>query len=58
MTYDICCEAFGEKSVISEISRDMRKFFPNFIYPEGAPSINSPVRKVRGFDRSCTRYIG
>lgn len=58
MTYEICCEIFGNKNIISEISRDMRKFFPNFIYPEGAPRIDSTLKKVKGFDRSSIRYIG
>jgi hypothetical protein len=58
LTYEISCEAFGKSSLVAEISKDMRKFFPNFIYPEGAPRINSPVRKIKGFDRSNIRYIG
>ena len=58
LTYEICCEVFGENSVISEISRDMRKFFPNFIYPEGAPKIDGPIKLVKDFDKSNIRYIG
>ncbi len=58
LTYEINFKIFGEKSLITEISRDMRKFFPNFIYPEGAPKINSPVKLVKDFDKSNIRYIG
>ena len=57
-TYKICCDVFGKKSLTAEISKDMRKFFPNFCYPEGSPRIDSPVKKVKGFDRSSIRYIG
>ncbi len=58
LTYEISCEIFGENSLIAEISRDMRKFFPNFIYPEGAPKIDAPVKLVKDFDKSNIRYIG
>ncbi|MFH0929143.1 MAG: hypothetical protein V1818_02175 [Candidatus Aenigmatarchaeota archaeon] len=58
LAYEISKEIFGEKNVVTEISKDIRKFFPNFVYPEGAPKIEEPVRLVKGFDRSCTRYIG
>jgi hypothetical protein len=58
LTHQISCEAFGSDSDIAEISRDMNKFFPYIIYPEGAPKIDSPVKMVRDFDRSSIRYIG
>jgi len=58
LTYEISCEIFGKNSLITEISRDMRKFFPNFVYPEGAPRIDEPVKLVRDFDKSNIRYIG
>lgn len=58
LTYEISCEIFGSDSLMAEISRDMTKFFPNFIYPEGAPRIDGPVKLVKDFDRSSIRYIG
>jgi hypothetical protein len=58
LTYQVSCEIFGRDSVIAEISMDMRKFFPNLIYPEGAPDVNAPVKIVKDFDRSSIRYIG
>jgi hypothetical protein len=58
LTYEICCEIFGDNNVITQIAKDMRKFFPNFIYPEGAPRIDAPVKLVKDFDKSNIRYIG
>jgi len=58
LTYEICCEIFGDNSIISEIAKDMNKFFPNLIYPEGAPKIDKPLRLIKDFDRSSIRYIG
>lgn len=57
LTYKMSCEIFGSNSLIAEVSRDMRKFFPNFIYPEGAPRING-IKIVKDFDKSSIRYIG
>ncbi|MFH1229194.1 MAG: hypothetical protein V1678_02085 [Candidatus Aenigmatarchaeota archaeon] len=57
-THDISCKVFGKSSVIAQISADMAKFFPNLIYPQGAPNIDAPVKIVQGFDRSSIRYIG
>jgi hypothetical protein len=57
-THEICCEIFGSRSVIAAIAADMSKFFPYIIYPEGAPKIDAPVKKVQGFDRSSICYIG
>ena len=58
MTYDICCDCFSANNVVSQITKDMKKFFPNFIYPEGAPQVEGPVKLVPDFDRSSIRYIG
>jgi len=58
LTYEISAEIFGEENIITQISKDMRKFFPNFIYPEGASQIDGPVKLVKDFDRSSIRYIG
>jgi hypothetical protein len=57
-TYDISREIFGNNNVISEISKDLKKFFPYIIYPQGAPKIDAPVKIVRDFDRSSISYIG
>jgi hypothetical protein len=57
-TYEISREIFGDSNVISEISRDLKKFFPYIIYPEGAPKIDAPVKIVKDFDRSSISYIG
>lgn len=59
LSYEISYKIFGKENIITEISRDMRKFFPNFIYPEGAPPrIDKPVKLVKDFDKSSIRYIG
>jgi len=58
LTYEISCEIFGADSTIAELSKDMSRFFPNLIYPEGAPKIDAPVKLVKDFDRSSIRYIG
>jgi len=58
LAYEISAEVFGESNIITQISKDMKKFFPNLIYPEGAPQIDGPVKLVRDFDRSSIRYIG
>jgi len=58
LAYDLCFKIFGE-NIVTEISKDMRKFFPNFIYPEGAaPRIDKPIKLVKDFDKSSIRYIG
>lgn len=58
LTYAISCEIFGENNIITQISKDMRDFFPNLIYPEGSPMIDKPVKLVKDFDKSSIRYIG
>ncbi len=58
LTYDISCQIFESNSIIAEIARDVRQFFPNFIYPEGAPEINGRVKLIKDFDRSSISYIG
>jgi len=58
LTYEISSEIFGEKNIVTEIARDMRKFFPNFIYPEGCPQIDGPIKLVKDFDKSSIKYIG
>jgi hypothetical protein len=58
LTYEISYKIFGPDSIIAELSKGMNKFFPNLIYPEGSPRIDSPVKLVKDFDRSSIRYIG
>jgi hypothetical protein len=57
-THSVCCQIFGKGSVMAQISKDMAKFFPYIIYPEGAPKVDKPVKIVHGFDRSSISYIG
>jgi len=58
ITYEISCDVFGKESIIADIVRDMRKFFPNLIYPEGSPRIDTHIKIVKDFDKSSIRYIG
>jgi hypothetical protein len=58
MSHEICCKTFSPSNITTQITKDMKKFFPNFVYPEGAPQVNGSVRLVPGFDRSSIRYIG
>jgi hypothetical protein len=58
ITYQISCEIFGSNSIIAEISKDMTKFFPNIIYPQGTPKVDVPIKIVKDFDRSSISYIG
>jgi hypothetical protein len=58
ITYQISCEIFGNNSIIAEISKDMTKFFPNIIYPQGTPKVDVPIKIVKDFDRSSISYIG
>jgi hypothetical protein len=58
LTIDLSLKTFGEESLITQISKDMTKFFPNLIYPAEVPSLSSPVKLVKDFDKSDTGYIG
>jgi hypothetical protein len=58
VTFDVSKKAFGEDNVITQISKDMTKFFPDIIYPQGVPQTNEPIKLVKDFDKSDTRYIG
>lgn len=58
MSCEICKRSFSNSNIATQITRDMRKFFPNFVYPQGAPEIAGPVKLVPDFDRSSIRYIG
>ena len=60
-TYEISKEHFGEDHIITQLSTNMRKFFPNLVYPVYGwlPLRNvQTIEIVHGFDRSNTsNYI-
>ncbi len=59
-TYEVSMACFGKDHVITELSCDMTKFFPNLVYPiyGWKPQQAAPVEIIRGFDRSSTwQYI-
>ena len=60
-TYDITRKYYGEEHIATELSKDMKKYFPNLVYPiqgylppKGIPEI----QLVKGFDKSSfNNYI-
>ena len=60
-TYEISKENFGENHIITKLSKDMKQFFPNLVYPiQGLiPPDSAPrIKLVKGFDLSNTNnYI-
>ena len=60
-TYEISKENFGEDHVITKLSKDMKQFFPNLVYPINGwlPASGTPsIKLVKGFDWSNTNnYI-
>ena len=60
-TYDVSVACFGVDHIITQLSTDMTKFFPNLVYPVygwNPPQQPAPVEIIRGFDRSNTQqYI-
>jgi hypothetical protein len=60
-TYDISKKQFGENHVITRLAFDMKKFFPNLVYPNYGwlpPKEFPSIELVYGFDRSNTsNYI-
>lgn len=60
-TYEISKKQFGEHHVITELSKDIKKFFPNLVYPIHGwlPVKETPIIElVKGFDFSnTTSYI-
>lgn len=60
-TYEISKQQFGEHHIITQLSTDIRKFFPNLVYPIHGwlPQKTVPlIELVRGFDFSSTNsYI-
>jgi len=56
-TYEISKKRFGEHHVVTEFSTDIKKFFPNLVYPIHGwlPQKTIPlIELVRGFDESST----
>ena len=59
-TYEISRKYFGEKHVITQLSTNIRKYFPNLVYPiyGWLPTGEIPaIELVKGFDPSNTNYI-
>jgi hypothetical protein len=59
-TYEISRRQFGERHIITELSRDMEKYVSHLVYPAYGwpPEGASGVELVKGFDRSSTQgYI-
>jgi len=60
-TYEITKKYFGEKHLATKLSTDIKKFFPNLVYPmqDWIPPEDMPtIRIVKGFDWSNTNnYI-
>jgi len=60
-TYEISKKQFGEHHIVTELSTDIRKFFPNLVYPVYGwlPRKEAPIIElVPGFDFSNTNsYI-
>ncbi len=58
LTFRICSDVFGKHNLITQMAADITQFFPNLIYPEGAPQIPYKVRLIKDFDKSSISYIG
>ena len=60
-TYEISKNNFGEKHVITQLSTNIKQFFPNLVYPIYGwipPERSPPIKLVKGFDKSNTQnYI-
>ena len=60
-TYEISKKHFGEKHTTTQLSINMRRFFPNLVYPiyGWIPLKNiPPIEIIQGFDKSNTEnYI-
>ncbi len=58
-TYDISREHFGEEHIATQLSMNIKQFFPNLVYPVYGwlPSEEmSEIEIVRGFDSSTTNF--
>ena len=59
-TYDISRKHFGEKHLITKLSRNIERFFPYLVYPIHGwiPQSNSRIEIIKGFDKSSiNNYI-
>jgi len=60
-TYEISKNIFGEKHAVTQLSTDIKQFFPNLVYPVYGwlPQNEFPaIELVQGFDKSSTNpYI-
>ena len=60
-TYEISRQYFGDKHIITQLSTNIDKFFPNLVYPiyGWIPSKNAPlIDIIQGFDKTNTdNYI-
>jgi hypothetical protein len=56
-TYEISVNHFGKNHIITQLSTNINKFFPNLIYPAYGwtpNSITSNIELIKGFDKSNT----
>lgn len=59
-TYEISKKRFGEDHIVTQLSTNINKFFPNLVYPIYGwlpPKGISTIELVKGFDKSSTNYI-
>ena len=60
-TYEISRQYFGDKHIITQLSTNINKFFPNLVYPINGwiPTKNIPlIEIITGFDKTNTEnYI-
>jgi hypothetical protein len=60
-TYEISKKFFGEKHIATQLCINMKKFFPNLVYPVHGwipPKNYPPIEIIQGFDKSNTeQYI-
>jgi len=60
LTYEVSMRTFGENHTVTEMARDIRKYFPNLVHPsiDFRPAGAPPIEAVEGFDKSSYRqYI-
>ena len=56
-TYEISRQHFGDEHIVTQLSTNMAKFFPNLVYPIYGwmpPKTYPPIEIIQGFDRSST----
>lgn len=58
-TYEISKKQFGEDHIITQLATDIKKYFPNLVYPVHGwipPKDIPPIEIIKGFDRSNTEH--